>query len=80
MIGVESIKGNMMDYNKNIFEKYRDVTLPSTKIVLPKYRAELIINDSFHISTFKKLPNFFWCFMQYIFFGFKWRKIENSND
>jgi len=58
--------------------------LPSIKddigLKVPIYKSMLIINDSLNYCFESDQPNFFWRFMHYIFFGFKWKKIEDHKN
>lgn len=45
-------------------------------IDVPNHKSVLIINKGFYISFLTNRPNWFWRMMQYLFFGFKWERIQ----
>jgi hypothetical protein len=46
------------------------------KIEYPVIRSILHMNDSLHISLYTRIPNRWWRFWQFVFFGFRWEKVN----
>lgn len=45
---------------------------------IPSYKSKLKINSNLTFYLVNEKPNWWWKLWQYLLFGFKWEKVEDS--